>query len=137
MPRILAIDYGKKRTGIAVTDPLKIIAAALETVETSSLVWWLKQYVAKEQVEKVIIGYPLNLDGTATDATAAVEKFINNFKQVFPTIPIETIDERMSSKMASQQIAQMGLKKKDREKKELIDAVAAAMMLQDYLERQS
>lgn len=134
MARILALDYGKKRTGIAVTDPLKIIATALETVNSEQLIWYLKQYVTKEQVEKVIIGYPVNFDNTATDATPLVEKFIRNFEKVFPALPIEKIDERLSSKIASQAIASMGLKKKDREQKELIDAVAATMMLQEYLQ---
>jgi putative holliday junction resolvase len=134
MARILSLDYGKKRTGIAVTDPLQIIAAALETVETEKLIWYLKQYFAKEEVEKVLVGYPLNMDDSPTDATPLVEKFIRNFEKVFPTLEIQKVDERMSSKMASQAIAAMGLKKKDREKKELIDAVSAVILLQEYLE---
>lgn len=135
MARILSIDLGKKRTGLAVTDPLKIIATALETVDTGELIGYLKKYMAKEPVEKVIIGYPLNLDDTPTDATPLVEKFIIKFGNVFPDMPVEKIDERMTSKFASREIAAMGLKKKDREKKELIDTVAAVMMLQEYLER--
>lgn len=134
MSRILAIDYGKKRTGIAVTDPLQIIATALDTIDTEKLVWFLKKYFADEPVEKVIVGYPLNMDDTPTDATPAVDKFIRNFKQVFPQLPIEQWDERLTSKMASQAIAGMGLKKKDREQKGLVDAVSAVIMLQEYLE---
>jgi len=137
MGRILALDYGKKRTGIAVTDPLKIIATALDTVDTKELIGYLKKYMATEPVEKVLIGYPLNFDDTPTDATPLVEKFIPKFRNVFPGLPIETVDERMTSAMASQSIAEMGLKKKDREKKELIDAMSALIMLREYLESQS
>ena len=134
MPRILAIDYGKKRTGIAVTDPLQLIATGLETVDTNELIGYLKKYMLAEPVEKVLVGYPLNLDDSPTDATPMVEKFKGKFRHVFPTLPIEKIDERLSSKLASAAISNMGLKKKDREKKELIDTVAAVMLLQEYLE---
>lgn len=133
MARILAIDYGKKRTGLAVTDPLQIIATALDTVDTGELIGYLKKYMAAEPVEKVLVGYPLNFDDTPTDATPLVDKFILKFGNVFPQLPVEKVDERMTSKMASREIAAMGLKKKDREKKELIDAVSAVIMLQEYL----
>jgi len=133
LARIIAIDYGKKRTGLAVTDPLKIIATALDTVDTGELIGYLKKYIAREPVEKIIIGYPLNFDNSPTDATPLVDKFILKFGNVFPNLPVEKTDERLTSKMASQAISGMGLKKKDREKKELIDAVSAVMMLQEYL----
>lgn len=133
MARILAIDLGKKRTGLAVTDPIQIIATALDTVDSNELIGYLKKYMAKEPVEKIIIGYPLNFDDTPTDATPLVDKFIIKFGNVFPNIPVEKTDERLTSKIASQAISGMGLKKKDREKKELIDTVAAVMMLQEYL----
>ena len=133
MARIIAIDYGKKRTGIAVSDPLQIIATALDTVDTNELIGYLKKYIAREPVEKIVIGYPLNFDNSPTDATPLVDKFIKKFGNVFPDMPVEKTDERMTSKMASQAISGMGLKKKDREKKELIDAVSAVMMLQEYL----
>lgn len=133
MARVIAIDYGKKRTGIAVSDPLQIIATALDTVDSNELIGYLKKYIAKEPVEKILVGYPLNMDNTPTHATPLVEKFILKFGNVFPNMPVEKIDERMTSKMASQAISGMGLKKKDREKKELIDAVSATMMLQEYL----
>ncbi len=133
MARIIALDFGKKRTGVAVTDPLQIIATALDTVDSNELIGYLKKYMLTEPVEKIIIGYPLNLDDTPTDATPLVEKFILKFGNVFPQLPVEKVDERMTSKMASREIAAMGLKKKDKEKKELIDAVAATMMLQEYL----
>lgn len=137
MARIIALDYGKKRTGIAVTDPLQLIATALETVATKELVGFLKKYTTAEPVEKILIGYPLNFDDTPTDATALIDKFIPKLQHVFPEIEIEKWDERMTSRMASQQIAQMGLNKKQKEKKELIDAVSAVIMLQEYLETQS
>jgi putative Holliday junction resolvase len=133
MARILALDWGKKRTGVAVTDPLQIIATPLETVDTGQLVGYLKRYFSQETVEKVLIGYPLNLDGTPTDATPGVEKFIAQFEKLFAHIPIQKVDERYSSKFASQAIAGMGLKKKVREDKGLIDRTAAAMLLQEYL----
>ena len=133
MARVLAIDYGKKRTGLAVTDPLQIIATALDTVDSGELIGYLKKYMATEQVEKILVGYPLNFDDTPTDATPLVDKFIIKFGNVFPQLPVEKVDERMTSKMASREIAAMGLKKKDREKKELIDAVSAVIMLQEYL----
>jgi putative holliday junction resolvase len=133
MARILALDYGKKRTGIAVTDPVQIIATALDTVDTNELVGYLKKYIATGQVETIIIGYPLNFDDSPTDATPLVDKFIPKLQHVFPDIPIIKIDERFTSKMASQSISEMGLKRKESQKKELIDAVSAVLMLQDYL----
>ena len=135
MARILALDLGKKRTGVAVTDPLKIIASGLATVDTNELIGYLKKYLAIEQVEKIIIGYPLNFDDSPTDATPLVEKFILKFGNVFPEMIVEKVDERMTSKMASMEISQMGLQKKVREEKGLIDTVAAIMMLQEYLDK--
>ena len=119
------------------SDPLQIIATALDTVDSGELIGYLKKYMLQEPVEKVLIGYPLNMDNTPTHATPLVEKFISKFGNVFPAIEVEKIDERMTSKMASAAISGMGLKKKDREKKELIDAVSAVMMLQEYLENRS
>ena len=133
MPRILCIDYGKKRTGIAVTDPLKIIATALTTVETPSLIQFLKKYFTEEQVELVLIGEPKNLDDSDTHATPLVNQFIQKFKKEFPLMKIEKVDERYSSKMAVQSMIAMGMKKKDRQKKENVDQIAAAIMLQEYL----
>lgn len=134
MARILALDYGKKRTGIAVTDPLKIIATALTTVDTKELIGFLKKYIATEAVETFVIGYPLNMDDSPTDATPLIDKFMPKLQHVFPHINIVTWDERMTSRMAAQSIAQMGLSKKERERKELIDAVSATIILQEYLE---
>jgi putative Holliday junction resolvase len=134
MARIMALDYGKKRTGIAVSDPIQIIATGLATVPTDELIGYLKKYFLQESVEKVLIGYPLNFDDSPTDATPLVDKFIGKFTHVFPNLPIEKTDERMTSRMASAAIAGMGLKKKDREKKELIDTVSAVIILQEFLE---
>ena len=134
MGRILSIDYGGKRTGIAVTDPLKIIATGLCTVETPKLVSFLKDYFLKEQVELVIIGMPLNWDDSATHATPLVEKFIKQFQKNFPSVPIKEVDERFTSKLASQAMLQMGLKKKQRQNKAMLDEIAATIMLQEHLQ---
>lgn len=135
MGRILSIDYGKKRTGLAVTDPLKIIATGLTTVETPKLMAFLKDYIAKEGVEEVIIGMPTNLDDSATHATPLVKSFIGNFKKAFPSLPIREVDERFTSKMATQAMLDMGLKKKQRQNKALVDEIAATIMLQEYLQK--
>jgi putative Holliday junction resolvase len=131
--RILAIDYGKKRTGMAVTDPLQIIAQGLTTVDTHMALVFLKNYMQKEQVETIIIGDPRNLDDSETDATAAAAEFTKKLKRHFPTVNIVTVDERYSSKMASKAMVDMGMKKKDRQKKGMVDEVAATLLLQEYL----
>jgi putative holliday junction resolvase len=135
MGRIVSIDYGKKRTGIAVTDPLKIIATGLTTVETPKLIPFLKDYFLKEQVEEVIVGMPTNMDDSDTHATPLVRKFIEQFKKHFPAIPISEVDERFTSKMATQAMLEMGLKKKHRQNKALVDEIAATIMLQEYLNK--
>ena len=136
MPRILSIDYGSKRTGIAVTDPMKIIATGLTGLYTKDLEQFLKDYFAKEEVERVIIGHPTNWDDSDTHATPLVQAFINRFVKVFPNIPIEKVDERYTSKLAVQSLVASGMKKKRRQDKKLVDEVAATIMLQEYLERQ-
>lgn len=133
MGRILALDYGKKRTGIAVTDPLKIIAQGLTTVNTQELFEFLKTYIGKESTERIIIGLPFNLDGSPTDSTAAIQHCIRRLKNTFPDIPITPVDESHSSKMAGRAMVEMGMKKKDRQKKGMIDEVAATLILQEYL----
>lgn len=135
MGRIICIDYGGKRTGIAVTDPLQIIATGLTTIDTKDFIKFLKDYFSKEQVEKIIIGMPLNMDDTATHATPLVENAIKQLKKHFPNIPVETVDERYTSKMAKDAMLQMGLKKMQRRDKKLVDEIAATMMLQEYMER--
>ncbi|MER3464501.1 MAG: Holliday junction resolvase RuvX [Chitinophagaceae bacterium] len=134
MARILSIDYGGKRTGLAVTDPLKIIARGLCTVETPKLMAFLKDYFAKEQVELVIIGMPVNWDESETHATPLVKKFIQAFQKAFPTIPVKEVDERYTSILASQAMLQMGLKKKQRQNKAIVDEIAATIMLQEHLQ---
>lgn len=134
MARILAIDYGLKRTGLAVTDPLQIIATALTTVNSYELIGYLKNYFATEAVELIIIGEPKNWDESDTHATPLVKAAVIKLKKAFPLIPILGVDERYTSKLASQAMVQMGLKKKDRQNKRIIDQVAATIMLQEYLQ---
>ena len=135
MPRIIALDYGRKRTGIAVTDPLQIIATGLTTVETTQLVYFLKKYFSEEAVEEAILGYPTNLDGTPTDITHKVEKFATQFQKIFPHIPIKLVDESFTSKMAFQTMIDSGLKQKARRNKALVDEISATILLQGYLEQ--
>lgn len=134
MARIMALDYGKKRTGVAVTDPLQIIATGLTTVDSHQLRPWLKEYFAKEAVEKVIIGLPVNLDDSDTDGTKPVKDFIRLFRKDHPTIPMITVDERYTSKMAVRALIDSGVKKKDRRDKKRVDEMAATIMLQEYLQ---
>jgi putative holliday junction resolvase len=136
MPRILAIDYGLKRTGIAVTDPLKIIATGLTTIPSNTLISFLKDYFLKEDVELVIIGEPKNLDDSDTHATPIVKSMIKKLMKQFPDKRIKTVDERYTSKMASQAMIDMGMKKMQRRNKSLIDEIAATIMLQEYLRSQ-
>jgi len=133
MARILSIDYGLKRTGIAITDPLQIIATGLTTIESFRLIPFLKEYISKEAVELILIGEPKNLDGSDTHATRPVNRIIEQIQKNFPSIVIEKWDERFSSKMASRAMLEMGLKKKQRRNKALIDEIAATMMLQEWL----
>lgn len=134
MSRIICIDYGGKRTGLAVTDPLQIIATSLTTVETKELIPFLKKYFLQEPVELILIGEPMNLDDTATHATPLVKAAIIKLAKEFPSIPIKTVDERFTSKMASRAMVEMGMKKKDRQKKGNTDQIAATIMLQEYLQ---
>lgn len=133
MARILCLDYGAKRTGIAVTDPMQIIATALMTIDTKTLIPFLKDYFSKESVELILIGLPLNLDDTPTHGTPLVLAAIKQLQKNFPTMPVKTVDERYSSKNASRAMVEMGMKKKDRQIKANIDQVAATMLLQEYL----
>ncbi len=134
MARIIALDYGKKRTGIAVTDPLQIIATGLTTVNSQELFTFLQAYIKTESVETIVIGLPYNLDGTETDSTAAVKHCIRRLKNSFPEISIVPVDESFSSKHAAKAMVEMGMKKKDRQMKGNIDEVAATMLLQEFLE---
>ncbi|MCX8471796.1 MAG: Holliday junction resolvase RuvX [Chitinophagaceae bacterium] len=135
--RVLALDYGGKRTGIAVTDAMQIIANGLTTVDSATLIVFLKKYFAQEQVEKVIIGMPKTLQNNDTHGTNLVIAFIEKFRTEFPEIPIETVDERFTSKMAFQTMIDSGLKKMDRRNKALVDEISATIILQGYLEGKS
>jgi putative holliday junction resolvase len=133
MGRVLAIDYGKKRTGLAVTDPLKIIATALETVLTIDLLKYLADYMQKEEVEQIVLGLPVNLNSQDTDITADVRKFADILRSHFPVIPVHFYDERFTSKMALQSMIDSGTKKKDRREKGNLDKISAVIILQSFL----
>ncbi len=134
MARLLAIDYGTKRCGIAVTDPLKLIATGLTTVHSKDLLAWLTDYIKKEPVETFIVGEPKRLNGQPTDATQHVEAFVKHLRKQFPEIPVQRIDERFTSKIAFRSLIDSGLGKKDRQNKALIDEVSAVILLQSYME---
>ncbi len=133
MARILSIDYGLKRTGIAVTDDFQIIASGLTTIPSAELISFLKTYFSKENVETVIIGEPKQMNGLPSESTEIIEKFIVQFQTEFPTMKMERVDERFTSKMAFQTMIDSGLNKKQRKNKGLIDEIAATILLQDYL----
>lgn len=133
MARILCIDYGLKRTGIAVTDPLKIIASGLTALDTKDVLPFLKNYFQQEQVELILLGEPKNLNDTDTHATSLVNAFQKKLQKEFPTIPVKKVDERYTSKLAVQAMLEMGMKKKDRRNKKNVDEIAATIMLQEYL----
>jgi RNAse H-fold protein YqgF len=134
LARILSIDYGKKRTGLAVTDPLKLIAGGLATVSTSELFNYLQDYIKKEQVEKVIIGKPLQTNGEPSENLNRVQQFVNRWKKAIPQIPIEYYDERFTSVLAHRAILDSGIGKKARQNKALVDEISATILLQDYME---
>ena len=135
MARILCIDYGKKRTGIAVSDPLQIIATGLTTIHSNELIRFLKKYISEESVALIVIGEPKNLDNTDTHATPLVHAIIEKIKKEFPLLPVQKMDERFTSKLARQAMLEMGMKKKDRQNKANVDEIAAAMMLQEFMNR--
>lgn len=134
MARILAIDYGTKRTGLAVTDPMQIIATGLETVRTHLLFDYLKSYIQKEVVEGIVVGMPRKMDFTPSDTFAAVNSLIAKLKTTFPAIKIDSMDERMTSRMALQTMIDGGLPKMKRQNKALLDTISATLILQNYLE---
>lgn len=130
----MAIDYGKKRTGIAVTDDLKIIASGLDTVDTDKLILFLDKYFSENNVESIVVGLPTDLKGNISEVETDIQKFILEFKNKFPLLPIHRLDERFTSKMASFFISQSGKSRKERQNKALIDKVSATIVLQNYLE---
>lgn len=133
MARILAIDYGQKRTGLAVTDELQIIANPLTTVETPKLMQFLKDYTSKEKVECIVVGEPKHLNNTPSESARFIEPFVKQLCKAFPDTEIARMDERFTSKIASQAILNSGAKKKQRQDKGLVDAVSAALILQSYM----
>lgn len=137
MPRLLAFDFGTKRLGIAVTDPMQLFATGLTTIHPKDVIEFLKKYLLTEQIETFIVGEPKQMDGTASQSAPQVKGFVTILKKNFPDIPVEMMDERFTSKMASVTIAQSGLKKADRQNKALIDTVSATIILQSYMEKKS
>ena len=133
MARILSIDYGKKRTGLAVTDPLQLIAGGLATVSTSELFDYLKTYVEREEVERIVIGEPRQPNGQPSENLQRVQQFVNRWRKAMPQIPIEFYDERFTSVLAHQAMLDGGLKKKARQDKALVDEISATIILQDYM----
>ncbi len=134
MPRILAIDYGRKRVGIAVTDPLQIIANPLDTVHSKDIFDFLKSYTEKEEVETFVVGLARNLNNSNSESVQYIKPFVIKLKKEYPDIPVELYDERFTSKMAKQSIMAAGAKKKDRQKKELVDKISATILLQSFME---
>lgn len=134
MPRILAIDYGTKRVGLAVTDPFKLIASSLDAVHAKDVIAYLLQYTQKETVECFVVGLPKRLNGADTDATPYIDQFVKLLAKHFPNIPVKRVDERYTSTIATRTLLEMGLKKKDRAKKENIDQISAVLILQTYLQ---
>lgn len=136
MGRILSIDYGNKRVGLAVTDPLKIIATRLTTVPAGEIWIFLADYFAREEVELVLVGYPKQLNNEPSEAIRYINPFLKKFQQVYVNMPLKLMDERFTSKMAFQTMIDAGVKKKDRQNKATIDGVSATIILQSYLEEQ-
>src|SRR5690554_4815246 len=134
MARLLSIDYGKKRTGIAVSDPLQIIANGLTTVETTGLFDFMSDYLRKEEVSCIVVGLPRQMNNELSENMKRVEPFVNRLRKLYPAIPVEYFDERFSSKLAHQAMIQGGLKKRDRQNKELVDEISATIILQGYME---
>ena len=133
MARVLAIDFGKIRTGIAVTDELKIIASGLTTVNTSDLLYFLKEYASKEKVELFLMGLPKQMDNSDSESEALILPFLKKIEKLFPQIPMKRIDERFTSKMAFQTMIDSGMKKKQRRNKAMVDEISATIILQSYL----
>lgn len=136
MGRILAIDYGKKRVGLAVTDPLQLIANKLTTVAAPEIFDFLTNYFNTEKVDLVVVGYPVTLKNEASESIRYINPFLKQFQKKFPEMRIELMDERFTSKLAFQTMIDAGLKKKERQNKSLIDAVSATIILQSYMEQQ-
>ena len=137
MDRIIGIDYGRKRVGVAVSDPLRIFASALETVPSAKIIDYLKRYAEKEPVERFVVGYPMNLDNTPSEAAADVDVFLRQLKKHFPSIPVTLEDERFTSVLAHRAMIDGGVKKMDRRDKAAVDKVSVALILQTWLDRKT
>lgn len=136
MDRILGIDYGRKRVGVAVSDPLRIFASALETVHSAKIIDYLKKYAKEQRIERFVVGYPMNLNGVPSEAAADVDVFLKQLKKHFPDIPVTLEDERFTSVLAHRAMIDGGMKKMDRRDKAAVDKVSAALILQTYLDRE-
>jgi putative Holliday junction resolvase len=137
MARIMAIDYGSKRVGIAVTDALQIIATGLTTVHSQDLIHFLKDYLSKEDVECIVVGEPKRMNNEPSDSARFIEPFVVHLKRTFPKVKVERMDERFTSKMAFQTMIDSGLKKKARQNKELVDEISATIILQSYMQQKN
>lgn len=135
MDRIIGIDYGRKRVGVAVSDPLGIFASALDTVPAAKIIDYLKNYAATQTVTRFVVGYPVNMDNTPSEAAADVEAFLKNLAKKFPGIPVSLEDERFTSVLAHRAMIDGGMKAKDRRDKNSVDRISAAIILQSYLDR--
>lgn len=135
MKRIIGIDYGKKRVGVAVSDPLMIFASPLETVPTAKIIEYLKNYTLSQEVERFVVGYPMNMNNQKSEAAFYVDDFLKQLRKAFPSVPVETEDERFTSVLAFQSLIDSGVKKMDRRDKSAVDKVSAALILQTYMDK--
>ena len=135
MDRIIGIDYGRKRVGVAVSDPLGIFASALETVQSAKIIEYLKNYAQKERIVRFVVGYPVNMDGAPSEAAKDVDVFLKQLAKAFPEVPVTLEDERFTSVLAHRAMIDGGMKKHDRMKKESVDKISAAIILQSYIDR--
>ena len=137
MDRIIGIDYGRKRVGVAVSDPLGIFASALETVQSAKIIEYLKKYAEKENVARFVVGYPVKMDGAPSEAAKDVDMFLKQLAKAFPDVPVTLEDERFTSVLAHRAMIDGGMKAKDRRDKESVDKISAAIILQGYMDRNS
>ena len=135
MDRIIGIDYGRKRVGVAVSDPLGIFASALETVHSAKIIEYLRNYSQNERIVRFVVGYPINMDGAPSEAAKDVDVFLKQLKKAFPDVPVSLEDERFTSVLAHRTMIDGGMKKQDRQKKESVDKISAAIILQSYMDR--
>ena len=135
MDRIVGIDYGRKRVGVAVSDPLGIFASALETVHSAKIIEYLKNYAQKETIVRFVVGYPINMNGALSEAAKDIDVFLKHLAKAFPEVPVTLEDERFTSVLAHRAMIDGGMKKQDRQKKESVDKISAAIILQTYMDR--